>query len=772
MLKVRAHTCYLGKTGYSNHSRGFFRHLSKYVDLRVRNFTWDSNPEYLNQIDLDVMESITLRNQDGSRSDFPISHSFPNHNWSKKTGGWEPDVDIVLMESNHYYFYDNYTAPVRIAYTVWESTELETNFFNRLLNDFDYLWVVTKWHKEMVVKQGYPEERVFIVHEGIDEVFINPDTSKASVIEGDDSFNFLIFGRWDYRKSITEILRSFQKAFPNGEPVNLILSADNPFSVDGLSSTEERLEKNGIEDDRIKIKKFLTREDYLAYLNSKSVLISCARSEGWNLPLFEALSCGTPATYSNWGAQKEFADGIGIPIEISSELPAMLGANLGFSGECPGLYCEPDFDNLTEVLKDCYIRYDHYKKRADSKKHLIHSEYNWEKVAAEAFSILKYSCTPNIEKNSEDEKLEIVSHFVGDPFVEIKNCPGNKVYDVSFFIGDSKSPDYSVDLRKGTWAKAGKKYFVDWRIEITDKKTGELVWFHKFDCSKKRVYVSLESSSLGDTLAWFPYVEEFRKKHGCEMIVSTFLNDLFVGSYPDIKFVPPGTPVHNLYAMFRIGWFYDGNGEIDYNKSKIDFRKFPLQRAASEILGLEFKEIKPKINNLPVSKKKKIGLGIHSTAQAKYWNNPAGWQDLTNFLISEGYEVVVYSKEEDGYMGNLLPKGAARKDPGSLKDLIEDMLSCEFFVGVGSGLSWLAWSIDLPLVLISGFSDTYSEMETDVVRVINKKGCYGCFNAYRLDAGDWNWCPVNKGTEKMFECTKNIASETVIDAVKKIINMI
>jgi autotransporter strand-loop-strand O-heptosyltransferase len=131
---------------------------------------------------------------------------------------------------------------------------------------------------------------------------------------------------------------------------------------------------------------------------------------------------------------------------------------------------------------------------------------------------------------------------------------------------------------------------------------------------------------------------------------------------------------------------------------------------------------------------------------------------------------VIYSKEEDGYMGNFLPKGASRKDPGSLKDLIEDMLSCEFFVGVGSGLSWLSWSINLPLVLISGFSDSYSEMETDVVRIINKKGCYGCFNAYRLDAGDWNWCPVNKGTEKMFECTKNISSAVVIDAAKKLIN--
>jgi len=767
MIKVRAHTCYLGNTGYSNHSRGFFRHLSKHIDLRIRNFTWDANPSYINEIDLNILESITLKNQDGSRSDFPISYSFPDRRWSKKSEDWKADVDIVLMESNHYYFYEDYEAPVRIAYTVWESTELDGNFFNRLLNHFDYLWVVTEWHKEMAVKQGYPRERVFVVHEGIDDLFTEDlNIGKNDTIPEARDFNFLLFGRWDYRKSVPEILRSFQKAFPKGENVNLILSADNPFSIDGLSSTEERMEKNGISDSRIKVKNFLTRDSYLAYLNSKSILVSCARSEGWNLPLFEALSCGTPAIYSNWGAQKEFADGIGIPVNVKGELPANIGSNLGFSGDIPGFYCDPDYEHLVSVMRDCYENYDGYKKEAESKKSIIHTSYNWERVASEAFSVLKYSCKPI---PGATEELEVVSHFVGSPFIEIKNCPRNKVYTVSFFAGDSTEPDYTCELKKNMWARPSKKYFIEWRIEISDSATKDVVWSHKFDCSGKKVYISLDSSSLGDTLAWFPYAEEFRKKHGCKVIVSTFLNHLFIENYPDLEFVSPGTPVHGIYAMFNLGWFYKNSDEIDLDRSKIDFRKVPLQKAASEILGLDFNEVKPKIFSQKTIKRKRVGLGIHSTSQAKYWNNPEGWQDVTNFLISEGYEVVIYSKEENGYMGNYFPEGALVKSPGSLSDLMADMCECEFFIGIGSGLSWLAWSIDLPVILISGFSDAYSEMETGVIRIINKKGCYGCFNSHKLDAGDWNWCPINKGTDRMFECTKNITSLSVIESIKKLI---
>jgi autotransporter strand-loop-strand O-heptosyltransferase len=98
------------------------------------------------------------------------------------------------------------------------------------------------------------------------------------------------------------------------------------------------------------------------------------------------------------------------------------------------------------------------------------------------------------------------------------------------------------------------------------------------------------------------------------------------------------------------------------------------------------------------------------------------------------------------------------------------MASCEFFVGLGSGLSWLAWACELPVVLISGFSEEYSETTLDTYRVINKNVCTGCFNRYRLNASDWNWCPDHQNTERQFECTKEITSQMVIDKINEVIN--
>jgi autotransporter strand-loop-strand O-heptosyltransferase len=91
------------------------------------------------------------------------------------------------------------------------------------------------------------------------------------------------------------------------------------------------------------------------------------------------------------------------------------------------------------------------------------------------------------------------------------------------------------------------------------------------------------------------------------------------------------------------------------------------------------------------------------------------------------------------------------------------MLKSEFFIGIGSGLSWLSWSLNVPTVIISGFSEPFAEME-DCIRVSAHQGkCSGCFNRHRLNAGDWNWCPDHKGTERQFECTKSITAQMVIE---------
>ena len=312
---------------------------------------------------------------------------------------------------------------------------------------------------------------------------------------------------------------------------------------------------------------------------------------------------------------------------------------------------------------------------------------------------------------------------------------------------------FNTDIKSNMWVTTSDKHFNNKRITIKRLDDGVIIYDKEFEF--KKVYIHLDSKSLGDTLAWMPYVQKFKEKHNCEVVVSTFHNKLF--NYPELEFVEPSTVVHNIQAMYQIGWFFDKNKEPEYPVI------IPLQKAATNILGLEYEEIRPHLNFTPKTKPYNfsyVAIASSSTAECKLWTKE-GWQKLVMLLKQQGFEVVSVSKEST----NL-------KDVYSIKDTsIENTMNviyhAEFFIGLSSGLSWLAWAMEKKVVMIANFSAEWHEFQ-DCVRITDKALCHGCWNMpfHKFDAGDWNWCPIHKGTNRQHECHKKITPETVFETIK------
>jgi len=354
-------------------------------------------------------------------------------------------------------------------------------------------------------------------------------------------------------------------------------------------------------------------------------------------------------------------------------------------------------------------------------------------------------------------------HFVNQPQLYL-NGDYDKELRVEFY-DENNVCHYGAPSKCGMWIALNRRYFTKWRARVLDGY--DLLWEEQFNASEKRVFVTFDSKSLGDTLAWIPQVERFRQKHNCELVCSTFHNELLKSQYPNITFVDPGSVVDNIYALYSLGIFYNSDGSVDYNKHKNNPREIPLIQVASDILGLEFEEVKPNLPLYGIEKKKQVSIAIHSTAQAKYWNNPTGWQEVVDYVKLKGYEVVLLSREHDGYMGNFNPQGIVQHPEGPTEDILQTIQESELFIGLSSGLSWLAWGTDTPTVIISGFTDDSLEPKIGIDRIINKSVCHGCWGRHRFNPGDWYWCPDYKDTPRQFECTKTITSEMVIDVIKK-----
>ena len=146
-----------------------------------------------------------------------------------------------MNEANHHLFYQDHPNNIpKIAFNVWETTRYEDSFFKKLL-EFDQLWLPSEWAKQCVIEQGYPEEKVQIVTEGVDGQTFYPKK-----VEESDRFKFIIFGRWDYRKCTKELIQTFLNTFGMDEKVDLIISVDNPFSIDGLEDDTNQVYRKNV----------------------------------------------------------------------------------------------------------------------------------------------------------------------------------------------------------------------------------------------------------------------------------------------------------------------------------------------------------------------------------------------------------------------------------------------------------------------------------------------------------------------------------------------
>ncbi len=417
------------------------------------------------------------------------------------------------------------------------------------------------------------------------------------------------------------------------------------------------------------------------------------------------------------------------------------------------------FDGLIAPIEDDML------SNVNSLRRLISSSRNYqildgmtEDFGERHYKLYRYLLTQEPKKRTKtDSKVRITQFFINEPFLEITG-DSDCEYDVKFF-DEHGICHYHNKLKSNHWVKLNRRYFTKWNTKILED--GVSIYDNYLDYKGKRVFINFDSSSLGDTIAWIQYTLEFKHKHECDLIVCTYWNHLFRDSYPEIQFVEPGSVVQNIHGQYNLGWYYDINKEPSLPNT------IPLQQAATNILGLDYTELKPrisyKIEERPYEEKY-ITIATNSTAGCKFWTRE-GWQELINYLHSLGYKIINVSKEDNVFNN-------CEKIKNTAIDYTMNVIHhSEFFIGLSSGLSWLSWAIGKHVVMISNFTEPDHEFTGNCTRITYESVCHGCWNSpiHKFDKGDWNWCPVHKGTPRQFECHTSITSEMVINKIQHLL---
>lgn len=335
---------------------------------------------------------------------------------------------------------------------------------------------------------------------------------------------------------------------------------------------------------------------------------------------------------------------------------------------------------------------------------------------------------------------------------------------------------YETDIGTGR-INSSKRYFLRCRIEVWAKdRPGEPVLQHDYAADNREVLVQFPIGTLGDTMGWFPYAVKFQEKHRCRLTcaMAERLIPLFKDAYPHIRFVThEQVEADNYYATYSIGLFFDDEARIH---QPCDFRLVGLHRTAGYILGVDPSEVPPRLaipeDRRPIAERY-VCIAAQSSSHAKHWNNPTGWHEVVQFLKDAGYRVVCIDQKQvhgTGLIWNHIPHGVEdQTGDRPLQERARWLKHADFFVGLSSGLSWLAWAAGTPVVMISGFTHPTNEFDSPF-RVINYHACNSCWNDVRVrfDHKDFLWCPRHANTPRQFECTRLITGDAVIQAIKRI----
>ena len=309
----------------------------------------------------------------------------------------------------------------------------------------------------------------------------------------------------------------------------------------------------------------------------------------------------------------------------------------------------------------------------------------------------------------------------------------------------------------GFWGRYSEDWFQNWECRII--QVGHDVPVLTLKPDLKEFGVKLDSNSLGDTLSWVGQIEELKQQRDFDKIyVKCFKQFLFNTHYYKsigIHFVPMDGYFPDNFQ--NVGVYQKEENTSPRDKHPRDWRTIPLGAIAADQLGIGYRETKPKLAKdllkpYPGVEQKSVCIATESTAAAKYWNREGGWQTLIDKFNSNGWKVYYVSKEPPKYTGvHHVP---------DLTEAAQVIKTVNKFIGISSGLSWLAWALGVDVCMISGFTWEFVEFKCDV-RIINHNVCAGCWSFTTFDRGDWNWCPLHKGTDKQFECTKTISPEYV-----------
>ncbi|WP_102275945.1 glycosyltransferase family 4 protein [Cytobacillus massiliigabonensis] len=245
---------------------------------------------------------------------FPYSPSRQNDlTWKHKEVPaplYNTNIFFINADQMYYYYKKNilkrawFRNRYNIGYWHWELPNFPV-FWNVSFNLVNEIWVPSQFTFQSISKNTY--KPVVIMPHGI---FVENPSNMNRKYFGLPESRFLFLNMYDTqstsaRKNPNGVIDAFKKAFKkNDGQVGLVLKVNNSAH---FSKELAKLKYKIAEYENIRvIDNILSRQELNGLMNVMDSYVSLHRSEGFGLPIAEAMSLGKPVIATNWSGNVDF----------------------------------------------------------------------------------------------------------------------------------------------------------------------------------------------------------------------------------------------------------------------------------------------------------------------------------------------------------------------------------------------------------------------------------------------------------------------------------
>lgn len=299
----------------------------------------------------------------------------------------DPDIDITYTMPINFNFRFAKQSKLKIALFNYESDVLPKDFL-RNISVVDYIAPSSKYCYDIFINGGLPQSKCCTIPLGVNKDFY---TNKKFQLKTSKSFNFLNVSIPHYRKNIDMVVQAYYNAFTDDDDVCLVLKTklkrpSERFEIDVAQMLQTMQKRFGSK--KLPQIEVVTQniEDITQLYATCNSIVSASASEGFGLPLLEAMAAGKIVIAPNATGQTDFLNhdnSILIPCTKANASPQYQY----WKASNDAFIYKPNIDLLSQSMIDVFENESKYKSLFSLNMKKTVELFSWTNTANKILSL-------------------------------------------------------------------------------------------------------------------------------------------------------------------------------------------------------------------------------------------------------------------------------------------------------------------------------------------------------------------------------------------------